>query len=123
MAISYAPVMPAGYFSRHSLDENGQPCISLHSEKVGWLSDHDCAADAIYAAQEREAAEAEEAADAEAVAVAMHVAREDVADAVRDFLHALDRGDFGTGHRFSDGSESAYVAALRQSIAPLQARP
>jgi hypothetical protein len=63
MAISYAPVMPAGYFSRHSLDENGQPCISLHNEKVGWLSDHDCAADAIYAAQEREAAEAEQLAD------------------------------------------------------------
>ena len=118
MTISYATVMPAGYFSRHSRDEFGQPCISLHCERVGWLSDHTDDADAIYAAQQREA----EAAEAEAVAVTMHVAREAVADAVRDFLHALDRGDFGAGHRFSDGSESEFVGALRRAVAPLEVR-
>ena len=39
-----------------------------------------------------------------------------LARSVDDFLYALDRGDFGNGHRFSDGSESAYVADLRAKL-------
>lgn len=35
---------------------------------------------------------------------------------VRDFLLALDRGEFGKGHLFSDGTESAFVTALRDGL-------
>ncbi|MGC5779518.1 hypothetical protein [Methylobacterium sp. NFXW15] len=41
-----------------------------------------------------------------------------LAQAVADFLHALDRGDFGMkALRFGDGSESAHVADLRTKLA------
>ncbi len=41
-----------------------------------------------------------------------------LAQAVADFLHALDRGDFGAkALRFGDGSESAHVADLRTRLA------
>lgn len=41
---------------------------------------------------------------------------DDLAQAVDDFLYALDRGDFGNGHRFGDGTESAYVTSLREKL-------
>lgn len=41
-----------------------------------------------------------------------------LAEAVAEFLTALDRGHLGTNAlRFSDGSESAYVADLRTKLA------
>ena len=69
MVASYALTMPAGYWTAPGRDEFGQLCLTLHSERFGILSDHDCRADAIYAAQ----AHADELADeasAEAAAAA-----------------------------------------------------
>ncbi len=40
-----------------------------------------------------------------------------LADAVADFLHALDRGDYGATALQHDGHESAHVADLRTKLA------
>lgn len=50
----------------------------------------------------------------------------DATDAIvrdaRDFLLALDRGDFGAGTLQHDGVESAYVQAMRDSLARYSAK-
>lgn len=61
--------MPGGYWTTSGRDDCGQPCLVLHHEYFGTLSDHDCRADAVFAAQEH----ADEVADEqskEAAAVA-----------------------------------------------------
>jgi hypothetical protein len=65
MAASFS--LPEGYWTTASRDEFNTPCVALHHKDAGWLSDHDCEAEAIYAAQDREveADEAAEAAEAE----------------------------------------------------------
>lgn len=45
-----------------------------------------------------------------------------LADEVRDFLLALDRGHFGKWHLFSDGRESAFVTGLRDALKAHAAR-
>lgn len=66
---SYAPTLPAGYFARSSRNEFGEPCVGLHCERDGWLSDHDCEADAAFAAQEHAEQGMSEAEKAESYAV------------------------------------------------------
>lgn len=64
MAAPFA--LPAGYWTTTSRNEFNEPCVALHSE-FGWISDHDCEAEAIFAAQDdaNERADLAEAEDAE----------------------------------------------------------
>ena len=50
MAAPFA--LPAGYWTTTSRNEFNERCVALHHEQDGWLSDHDCDAEAIFAAQD-----------------------------------------------------------------------
>lgn len=119
-------VLPADYYVNEvrggytaSLDGYGQiggdgadenDVFETYADAAHACNDH---ADLI-AQEKREAAE--NAADHAGIS-----AISDVVRSARDFLYALDRGDFGKGHQFSDGSESAYVADLRAKLAKVAA--
>jgi hypothetical protein len=83
MAASYALTMPAGYWTAPGRDEFGAHCLTLHHERFGVLSDHECRADAIYAAQDH-ADELADEASAEAAAAAGGAY-----EATLDTIHAM----------------------------------
>lgn len=78
-----ALTMPSGYWTATGRDEFGQPCLTLHHERFGILSDHDCQADAIYAAQ----AHADELADEQSSEAA--AAAGGAFEATLDTIHAM----------------------------------
>lgn len=71
-------------------------------------------------AAEREEAAAQAQADADNAAIDAELAGK-LAQSASDLLHALDRGYFGNGHLFSDGSESAFVSELRDRLTAYRA--
>ncbi|AYO83608.1 hypothetical protein [Methylobacterium brachiatum] len=80
----------------------------------------DCTAEAINYRDEYQARANE--LEAEEIAAAQAAAKDELIDHVQDFLRALDRGHLGEALRFRDGTESAYVAALRTAVAPFERR-
>ena len=58
--------------------------------------------------------------DADNAAIDAELA-EKLAQSASDLLFALDRGHLGSGHRFDDDSESAYVTDLRNKLAAYRA--
>jgi hypothetical protein len=101
--------IPAGYWTTPGRDEFGLPCLTLHHEHYGVLSDHDCRADAIYAALEH-ADELADEASAEARAVA-----ENAYDAALDSIHALIAGlivSYLPGDDVARGEQRAVREAL-----------
>jgi hypothetical protein len=91
-------------------DRTGRPVEELldcHAEAVNYRDEHQARANDL---------------EAEEIAAAQAAAKDELIDHVQDFLRALDRGHLGEALRFSDGTESAYVAALRTAIAPFERR-
>ncbi|KAA0117847.1 hypothetical protein CIW48_26960 [Methylobacterium sp. P1-11] len=43
---------PDGYWAEEGLNEYREPCFILHNVRFGVLSDHDCEAEAVFAAQD-----------------------------------------------------------------------
>lgn len=114
MSVSYALTMPTGYYTKPGLNEFDEPCTSLYHDKLGILSDHDCRADAIYAAQ----AHADELADeasAEAAAAAGGAY-----EATLDSILALVTG-FAVKGEPADDAARGEQRAVRAAIAAIQA--
>lgn len=119
-------VLPEGYYvteTRYgfmaSLDGYGQ----IGGEGADENNYFDIYASAAFACRDHAALVAEEQREA-AENAADHagiIAISEVVRSARDLIYALDRGDFGKGHQFSDGSESAYVADLRAKLAKVAA--
>jgi hypothetical protein len=101
--------MPSGYWADPGRDEFGHPCLTLHHERYGVLSDHDCRADAIYAALEHADELADESSE-EARAIA-----ENAYDATLDSIHALIAGlivSYLPGDDVARGEQRAVREAL-----------
>ncbi len=106
--------MPSGYWTTLGRDEFGSPCLVLHHERFGVLSDHDCRSDAIYAAQEH----ADEMADeqsAEAAAVAG-----EAYEATLDTILAMISG-LAAQHLPGDDAARGEQRAVRAAVAAIQA--